>query len=171
MQGCGPLVRPLLFEKREVKMKALVIIMSAFLSMTIPVMAQQGSNTGNSGGQNSSQNQTDSKTATGHKNSDDMELRQDPRKSLGSRPIVVMPSGKVCKDSMLRETNGMDVPNEGLFPNPGNPNGVNDGNLNNNNGELPERMNCNGMNDIAPRKESPDSPLNQGSPIMTEPEE
>jgi hypothetical protein len=151
-------------------MKALVIIMSAFLSISIPSMAQQSSSSGNSGGQNSSQNQTDSKSIKGQKNNDQYDMRQDPRKSLGARPIVVLPSGKVCKDSTLRHINGMDVPNEGLFPNPGNPNGFNDGNLNNNNGELPERMNCNAINDISPRKESIDSPLNETSPVMTEPD-
>jgi hypothetical protein len=147
-------------------MKALVLIMSAFLSFSLPAIAQQSSSSGNSAGGSGSQNQTDSKSVNSQKTDDNLELRDDPRKSLGQRPTVLMPTGKVCKDSVLRHINGMDVPNEGMFPNPGNPNGFNDGNLNNNNGELPQRMNCNAINDISPRRESPDSPLNETSPVM-----
>jgi hypothetical protein len=151
-------------------MKALVILIAAFLGLSAPAFSQQST----SGGTNSSQQspgQTDTKNKKAQKAEDDqIELRQDPRKALGSRPVVVMPSGKVCKDSLLREINGMDIPNQGQFSNPDNPNGYNDGNLNNNNGELPQRMNCNAINDIAPRTESPDNPLNEGNPVMKEPE-
>lgn len=85
-----------------------------------------------------------------------MEKPADPRKALSSRPVIVPPSGKACEDSLLNSINHMDIPNQGQFPNPDNPNGYNDGTLNNNNGELPQRMNCNAINDIAPREETLD---------------
>lgn len=142
-------------------MKALVVLMSVFLMYTVPVFAQDKKQVPEQPEQQTQEQQSDDER---------IELYQDPRKEINSRPTVVMPTGKVCKDSLLRDINGMDIPNEGQFPNPGNPNGRNDGTLNNNNGELPSRMNCNAINDIAPRQESLDSPLFENSPIVKDPE-
>lgn len=142
-------------------MKALVVIVSALLSFTVPVIAQE---TKQGSGQGTEQNKKQSA------DDDQIHLYPDPRKDVNARPPVVKPVGPVCKDSLLRDINSRDIPNEGQFPNPGNPNGVNDGTLNNNNGELPERMNCNAINDIAPRQESLDSPLFENSPIVKDPE-
>lgn len=146
-------------------MKSIVLIISVFLSLSLPAMSQETQQ--GTGTQGTQRSQIDNSI-----NADDegIELREDPRKAASARPIVVKPSGKECKDSLLRETNSMDIPNQGQFPNPDNPNGFNDGTLNNNNGELPQRMNCNAVNDITPRQESLDSPLFENSPVLKDPE-
>ncbi len=135
-------------------MKALVVMIVVLFSYSVPMVAQDKKGVP----QQKETQKTQEKTQQNKSDVPDQddvqdynkELYNDPRKDLGA-PSVINPAGKLCKDSLLRDINGMDIPNEGQFPNPSNPNGISDGTLNNDNGELPERMNCNAINDIAPK--------------------